>query len=66
MAGQLICSWTVSSWPGRQQRDLTNSPHLRQRSSQCQLLLFEDGKEKSIKPRTSVESYAMATIIVPS
>ena len=56
MAGQLICSWTVSSWPGRRQRDLTNSPHLRQRSSQCQLLLFEDGKEKSIEARTSVEA----------
>ena len=34
--------------------------------SQCQLLLFDGGKEKSIKPRTSVESYSTATVIVLS
>lgn len=41
-------------------------PTPRAARSQCQLLLFESGKEKSIKPRTSVESYATATVIVPS
>lgn len=50
MAGQLICTWTVSSWPGRRQRDLTDSPHLGPRSASASCCSLRAGEKSPLNP----------------